>query len=747
MKPNLLTHFKSILIVSMLLGAAQTSAQIAMRAPEPTSGSGWAACAGLDNGSGPFNEYYAVISWAGSPNADNEFVLEISDANGDFTNAVEVARVGDQNNDPDKEFNIQFAIPTDTKGDNYKLRAKSTSPADFEDSVDSYNMYYMNVTTNLNISEIGDGNPPGDICSGDPITLQVDNIANPETYRYLWYRSGTELSEKGHILNVTQSGIYQAYIDYGVICTGSANTDSNLVMVTIGGTGPGVGITPPSKTALCVGDTELLSVDTTDPSWSYQWYKDGNAIAGATATTYNVDANNSGFEGEYQVEISGSGVCTERSAAVTMTNADNFTVTRDNLSNIVVLPTFPETLSVSTNAVAPTYQWYRNGNIISGATNSTFDVTQDGDYYAAVTQAGGTCPGTTKNSETTIAVVPASFEIIIEYDPPYTACVNTSTVLGVTTINAVDGGSSRTDVTTQLESAFAYQWQLDGADVVGATNQSISLTDVVENGSYVVNATLDSYNESSNPLPVQLLTSETIVIESTSLIYCNSSDTVTLSTQTDISSETFRWELNGASINTNSTSLNITQPGTYRLVLDKNGCDLISNEIEITSLDPNLISLDVDGDVIFPEGSSKTVRASGGTSYQWFDSDNTLMGSSDSMTFTEEGTYLLIANIDNCEVSKTINTSYLDLFNIPNVITPNGDGANDQWVIPNSYSNKQDVRVIIYNENGKEFFNETNYQNSWPESSMSFPAQNMVFYYVIRNDSEILKQGTITVIR
>ncbi|MGB5497680.1 MAG: gliding motility-associated C-terminal domain-containing protein, partial [Maribacter sp.] len=164
-------------------------------------------------------------------------------------------------------------------------------------------------------------------------------------------------------------------------------------------------------------------------------------------------------------------------------------------------------------------------------------------------------------------------------------------------------------------------------------------------------------------------------------------------------------------------------------------------------LDPSLITLDPTGDVVFPEGTSRTVTANGGTAYRWYDSNNVEMSASSSVSFTNEGTYTLVANIDNCEITRQINVTYLDTFKVPNVISVNGDGINDQWMLPNSYSNKADVNVIIYNEKGEEILNEFDYNNSWPSSSMAFPKQNMVFYYKIRNAKEVLKQGTITVIR
>ena len=246
---------------------------------------------------------------------------------------------------------------------------------------------------------------------------------------------------------------------------------------------------------------------------------------------------------------------------------------------------------------------------------------------------------------------------------------------------------------------------------------------------------------------MQLLVNESLVINSSSLISCGASEPVTINTATDLSGETYQWLRDGANLGLTGNSVDVTQPGVYQLVLQRNGCPLKSNEITLAPLDASLITLDPAGTVIFPEGSSRTVNASGGDTYRWYDANNLEISNGASNTFTQEGTYLLIATVGNCEVSKTIDVEYLETFRVPNVISVNGDGINDQWILPNSYSNKADVRVTIYNDQGAEIFNQTNYQNNWPESTRVFARQNMVFYYKIRNANEVLKQGTITVIR
>lgn len=751
MKPKFLSHPSSQLALFLLLCVSQVSAQIAINAPEPADNpnlpgdsKGYIICANAG-----FNQFFANVSWAGNPNAGNEFILELSDASGDFNSPVELARSADEAAVQNPGF--EFSIPTDTRGQGYRIRVRSTNPESTSPPSDPYNMYYMDFTTNLHISPNGDGTTPGtlQVCNGDSVTFTVDNIplAVRDTYQYIWYRSGSPIiGERGASLTTSTTGIYFALIDYGPECSGAASTESNIIDINTG-TSTGIAINPPSKTALCSGETETLTSTITDGTYSYQWYKDSAALSGATSTSYTVDALVPGFEGDYQIEVSGPGICTELSSPIAMTNVGAFTVTRDNPANMVILPGQTQTLSVTTDANTPTFQWFRDSNPVGGATNSSFDADETGTYFVEVTQTGGACTSTTISSTSTTLVSPVSFEATIDYADAYTACENTSVVLEVSSINAVLADSSTLDVTSQLASQFIYRWRRGGALLSGQTSRTISLTDPSENGSYTLEGALEDNTIFTEALPVQLLSSETLEISATNTVFCSGSEQITLNTTTNLAEESFEWQRDGGTVNTSNTSLDIDQPGTYRLVLDRNGCSLTSNEITISPLDPNLIALDPSGDVIFPEGTSRTITASGGTAYRWYDANNVEISNGASATFTTEGNYMLIANIDNCEVTREINVTYLDTFKVPNVITPNADGFNDQWILPNSYSNQSDVSVIIYNDKGIELINEIGYQNDWPSSSMSFPKQNMVFYYIIKNANETLKQGTITVIR
>ncbi len=229
--------------------------------PNLGGSSAWtAACA-----SASFNEYFVNFTWnIPLVNSDNEFVLELSDSNGNFGSPRELARVSDQNTTFD--FDFQFAVPTDVRGESYRMRVRSTSPVKTSPASDAYPMYYVDYNTPLLISEDGNGTiPPGgtiQLCGGASVTVAPHNIPNASSYQYNWYRSSTPLAEKSESLTVSTPGMYYVELDYGSICSGSANTLSNTIEVTTG-SNLGIAINGSSTFGLCSGDSYTLHANIT----------------------------------------------------------------------------------------------------------------------------------------------------------------------------------------------------------------------------------------------------------------------------------------------------------------------------------------------------------------------------------------------------------------------------------------------------------------------------------------------------
>ena len=65
-----------------------------------------------------------------------------------------------------------------------------------------------------------------------------------------------------------------------------------------------------------------------------------------------------------------------------------------------------------------------------------------------------------------------------------------------------------------------------------------------------------------------------------------------------------------------------------------------------------------------------------------------------------------------------------------NILSPNGDGKNDTWVIRDldKYSNNS---VKIYDRNGKEIYSKKNYTNDWDGTFQGSPLGEGTYYYIV----------------
>jgi gliding motility-associated-like protein len=89
-------------------------------------------------------------------------------------------------------------------------------------------------------------------------------------------------------------------------------------------------------------------------------------------------------------------------------------------------------------------------------------------------------------------------------------------------------------------------------------------------------------------------------------------------------------------------------------------------------------------------------------------------------------------------------TYYPDI-KIPNVISPNGDGINDKFVIENGKF--YNLKLNIFNRWGNQIFESNDYQNNWPASEVA----DGVYFYTLTSTNPKLEvkeyKGSVSVVK
>jgi gliding motility-associated-like protein len=122
---------------------------------------------------------------------------------------------------------------------------------------------------------------------------------------------------------------------------------------------------------------------------------------------------------------------------------------------------------------------------------------------------------------------------------------------------------------------------------------------------------------------------------------------------------------------------------------------------------------------------------------------------------SEYGEYrVVISQNSGCVVSEELLFSinepveqFPDVANIPNIVSPNGDGINDTWIIPVEFTSGTNTEITIISNRGKVVFSTTDYQNNWPQNPIEFSNVNPVFYYIIKVPDKDPIKGSITILK
>jgi gliding motility-associated-like protein len=151
------------------------------------------------------------------------------------------------------------------------------------------------------------------------------------------------------------------------------------------------------------------------------------------------------------------------------------------------------------------------------------------------------------------------------------------------------------------------------------------------------------------------------------------------------------------------------------------------------------------------------LQASGGIGYQWSPGIGiSCDGCVDPLAYPLESTLyrLNVSDSKGCTDFDSLKIMVRDkpfaLFFIPNVITPNGDGINDEWHIKDLERYPQNG-VKILNRWGDQVFNATPYQQDWTGRWKGEPLPAGTYYYLINvknsQGEEANFDGPLTIIR
>lgn len=147
-----------------------------------------------------------------------------------------------------------------------------------------------------------------------------------------------------------------------------------------------------------------------------------------------------------------------------------------------------------------------------------------------------------------------------------------------------------------------------------------------------------------------------------------------------------------------------------------------------------------------------TNNSRGASLYHWnWTNNGESQDYSPKLNFTSEGRYdieLFAQGLHFCHDSLTKSTVYSipDPLQIPNVITPNGDGINDRFQI---LGLTPKTRLTILNRWGQEVFYSEYYKNGWDGSNQNGKSleTGTYFYFLESFDGQLVKSGSVTVLK
>jgi len=271
----------------------------------------------------------------------------------------------------------------------------------------------------LHVNYVADGPPvflvgpvSADLTFGSTLTLTADACA-PTPVSYQWTLNSTNLlGATSSILRSTNMGLDRVG-DYRVIATsGSGIATSVVAHVTVSIIAIRTQLV--SQVVLLGNPLQLtLGVRGTEP-FSYEWFKDGLVLSGVNSASLIIPAAGLSDAGDYFVRVKNiSGAVTSATARVTVEARAPLFVVQPGGRLYAPRPLAPVELTALAEAGPPaSYQWYRDGVAVPGATSTNYLVPTEtaagaGAYHVIASNTYGTA--TSEVARVLVGHVPPAF--------------------------------------------------------------------------------------------------------------------------------------------------------------------------------------------------------------------------------------------------------------------------------------------------------------------------------------------------
>ena len=284
--------------------------------------------------------------------------------------------------------------------------------------------------------------------------------------------------------------------------------------------------------------------------------------------------------------------------------------------------------------------------------------------------------------------------------------------------------------------------------------------------SYTIGTTTCSFDpvSSSATIKVNPLPTATLTGPSASILICKDGSRPALTFDGDIGRPPYTFDftrnglaqtVSGSPSYTERVSTNVVGNIKYQLtrVTDANGCRQAATgtvDIEVAPIP----TVNAGPDVWIMSGQKAVLKATAGNAngllFAWspaslVDDPGRLQPAASPLSTTRFT--LTVTSDKGCENADDVLVTVLLRPEIPNTFTPNGDGANDRWEIPNlsSYPN---AIVEVYNTAGQPVFRSTGFYTPWDGTRNGRPLPVGTYYYVINtNFNNEKRSGFITLLR